>query len=40
MWHGPTNSWIDKPPKPDDGKNYALDFDIYNWVEVVPPTQE
>ena len=33
-WQGKTNSWVDRPPKPDDGKEYRIDFDTGTWVEV------
>jgi hypothetical protein len=34
IWHGASNSWVDKPIKPDDGKQYRLDFYTSSWVEV------
>jgi hypothetical protein len=34
MWHGASNSWVDRPQKPDDGKKYKLDFYTSSWVEV------
>ena len=36
-WQGKTNSWVDRPPKPNDGKNYRIDFDTGEWV-VIPTT--
>ena len=37
IWSGANNGWVDKPQKPDDGKEYKLDFYTSSWVEV---TQE
>lgn len=37
IWSGANNGWVDKPQKPDDGKEYTLDFYTSSWVEV---TQE
>jgi hypothetical protein len=34
MWSGANNGWVDRPPKPDDGKTYTLDFYTSSWVEV------
>ena len=31
-WHGPSNSWREAEPIPQDGKKYKFDFD--NWVNV------
>jgi hypothetical protein len=36
IWQGTTNSWVDLPQRPDDGKNYKLDFASATWVEVQP----
>ncbi len=36
FWQGATNSWVDMPQYPDDGKNYKLDFASATWVEVTP----
>jgi hypothetical protein len=37
IWSGANNGWVDKPQKPDDGKEYRFDFYTSSWVEV---TQE
>jgi hypothetical protein len=37
IWSGANNGWVDKPQKPDDGKEYTLDFYTSSWVEI---TQE
>jgi hypothetical protein len=37
IWSGANNGWVDKPQKPDDGKEYKLDFYTSSWVEI---TQE
>jgi hypothetical protein len=34
FWQGTTNSWVLRPPYPDDGKNYKLDFLTGTWVLV------
>ena len=34
IWHGASNAWVDKPQRPDDGKEYKLDFYTSSWVEV------
>lgn len=34
IWHGASNGWVDKPQKPDDGKEYTIDFYTSSWVEV------
>jgi hypothetical protein len=34
IWHGASNSWVDRPIKPDDGKQYKIDFYTSSWVEV------
>jgi hypothetical protein len=34
IWSGANNGWIDKPIKPNDGKEYTLDFYTSTWVEV------
>jgi hypothetical protein len=34
IWNGANNEWVDKPPKPDDGKIYRIDFYTLSWVEV------
>jgi hypothetical protein len=34
IWHGASNSWVDRPIKPDDGKEYIIDFYTLSWVEV------
>lgn len=36
FWQGTTNSWVDRPQRPDDGKNYKLDYASATWVEVTP----
>lgn len=36
FWQGTTNSWVDLPQRPDDGKIYRLDFASATWVEVQP----
>lgn len=38
-WQGKTNSWVDRPQKPDDGKTYRIDFDTGTWVEYQPPQE-
>ena len=40
IWSGANNGWVDKPPKPNDGKVYVIDFYTSSWVEFSPPTQE
>lgn len=35
IWSGTNNGWVDKPQKPDDGKNYRMDFYTLSWVEIV-----
>jgi hypothetical protein len=34
FWQGMTNSWVDVPKYPTDGKTYKLDFASATWVEV------
>jgi hypothetical protein len=34
IWSGANNGWVDKPQKPDDGKEYRIDFYTSSWVEV------
>lgn len=34
MWHGATHSWVQPPERPDDGKEYTLDFVAVAWVEI------
>ena len=34
FWQGTTNSWVIRPPYPDDGKQYKLDFPTATWVLV------
>jgi hypothetical protein len=34
IWSGANNGWVDLPQRPDDGKNYKLDFYTSSWVEV------
>ena len=34
FWQGTTNSWVDLPQRPDDGKKYTLDIASATWVEV------
>jgi hypothetical protein len=34
IWHGASNSWVDMPVKPSDGKKYRMDFYTSSWVEV------
>jgi len=34
FWQGTTNSWVDVPKYPIDGKIYKLDFASATWVEV------
>jgi hypothetical protein len=34
IWSGANNGWVDRPTKPDDGKNYRIDFYTSSWVEV------
>lgn len=34
-WQGATLSWVERPPRPDDEKQYKLDFINGVWVEVV-----
>jgi len=36
FWQGTTNSWVDLPQQPDDGKQYRLDFASATLVEVQP----
>ena len=35
FWQGTTNSWVDLPPYPTDGKSYRLDVISGTWVENV-----
>lgn len=32
FWQGTTMSWVEKPPRPDDGKEYKLDRPTATWV--------
>ena len=32
FWQGTTNSWVIRPPYPDDGKQYKLDIPTATWV--------
>ena len=34
FWQGTTNSWVDLPQRPDDGKKYVLNIASATWVEV------
>jgi hypothetical protein len=34
FWSGPTNSWVEKPQYPNDGKTYRLDYATGNFIEV------
>ena len=34
FWQGTTNSWVVRPPYPEDGKEYRLDFATATWVLV------
>lgn len=34
VWQGATNSWVDMPKYPTDGKTYKMDFASATWVEV------
>lgn len=34
IWSGANNGWVDKPQKPNDGKEYRLDFYTSSWVEI------
>ena len=34
IWSGANNGWVDLPQRPNDGKNYKLDFYTSSWVEV------
>jgi hypothetical protein len=34
VWHGASNSWVDRPDEPNDGKEYHFDFYTSSWVEV------
>jgi hypothetical protein len=36
IWSGANNGWVDRPPKPDDGKQYRIDFSTLSWVLVNP----
>jgi hypothetical protein len=33
FWQGTTSSWVAKPTRPDDGKQYKMDFTAGVWVE-------
>jgi len=35
FWQGTTNSWVERPQYPDDGKEYILDIASATWVEVI-----
>jgi len=34
FWQGITNSWVDLPVRPDNGKNYKFDYVSAIWVEL------
>ena len=34
FWQGTTNSWVERPEYPTDGKTYTLDFATATWVLV------
>ena len=36
IWNGANNEWVDRPPKPDDGKQYRIDFSTLSWVLLNP----
>ncbi|CAB4122500.1 hypothetical protein UFOVP35_25 [uncultured Caudovirales phage] len=36
IWSGANNGWVDRPQKPDDGKEYKIDFYTSTWVPVTP----
>jgi hypothetical protein len=36
IWSGANNGWVDRPIKPDDGKEYTIDFYTSTWVLVTP----
>ena len=35
IWNGTKNDWVDLPQKPDDEKNYKLNFYTSSWVEII-----
>ena len=37
FWQGTTSSWVAVPQRPNDGKQYKLDFASASWVEVTQP---
>ena len=37
FWQGTTLSWVAVPQRPNDGKQYKLDFASASWVEVTQP---
>jgi len=37
FWQGTTSSWVAIPQRPNDGKQYKLDFASASWVEVTQP---
>lgn len=37
-WHGPSNSWLERPELPTDGKKYMLDYSNGTWVEMTEGT--
>ena len=34
-WDGATNTWRERPTRPDDGKVYKWDIPSWAWVEVI-----
>ncbi len=36
FWQWTTSSWVEEPQRPDDGKEYRLDFASATWVEITP----
>ena len=34
FWQGTTMSWVERPPYPDDGKEYKLDRPTATWVPI------
>lgn len=34
-WDGTTNTWKERPTRPDDGKPYKWDIPSWSWVEVI-----
>jgi hypothetical protein len=35
FWQGTTSLWVAKPTRPDDGKQYKMDFTAGVWVEFI-----